>query len=85
MIHARHMLGWIVIHDSLYFAVTDAHGCFRIDGIPPGRYNVTMWHQGFVPKGFDKDGRPLYDEPRRVTTEVTIPPRGAAAVSFELR
>ena len=44
-----------------------------------------MWHQGFVQKGFDKDGRPLYDEPRRVTTEVTIPPGGAATANFELR
>lgn len=80
-----HMKAWMVVHDSPYFAVTDEGGTFRIDGIPSGRYKVTMWHQGFVPKGFDKDGRPLYDEPRQVTKEVTIPPRGSAAADFELR
>src|SRR5438034_10516861 len=30
----------------------------------PGTYKVTMWHEGFRPRGVDKDGRPLYDEPR---------------------
>ncbi len=41
-----------------------------------------MWHQGFVQKGFDKDGRPVYDEPWKVTKEVTISPGGLAAVDF---
>lgn len=80
-----HMKAWMVVHDSPYFAVTDAGGNFRIDGIPPGKYNVTMWHEGFVQKGSDKDGRPVYDEPRRMTKEVTIPPKGSAAADFELR
>jgi hypothetical protein len=79
------MRAWIVVHDNPYVAVTDDAGSFRIDGIPPGQYNVTMWHQGFVPRGADKDGRPLYDEPRRVTRPVTISPRGTAVVDFELR
>jgi hypothetical protein len=44
-----------------------------------------MWHEGFRPKGVDKDGRPLYDEPRTITRDVTIAPRGAATVEFELK
>ena len=80
-----HMFGWIVLHDSPYFAVTDDRGAFSIDGIPPGTYKVTMWHEGFRPKGVDKDGRPLYDEPRTVTKDVTIGPKTTVSVDFELR
>jgi len=79
-----HMFAWIVAHDSPYFAVTDDKGNFKIDGIPPGKYTVTMWHEGFLPSGTDKDGRPVYEE-RRVTREVSIPPRGSVTVDFELK
>ena len=80
-----HMSAWILVHDSPYVAVTDERGAFRIPDVPPGTYKVTMWHAGFRPKGADKDGRPVYDEPRTVTKEVTIAPRAVATVEFELR
>ena len=80
-----HMTAWMIVHDSPYYAVTDERGAFRIDGIPPGTYKVTMWHEGFRPRGLDKDGRPLYDEPRTVTKDVTIAPRATATVDFELK
>jgi hypothetical protein len=80
-----HMSAWLIVHDNPYYAVTDERGTFRIDGIPPGSYKVTMWHEGFRPKGLDKDGRPLYDEPRTVTKDVTIAPRATATVDFELK
>ena len=80
-----HMFGWLVVHDSPYVAVTDEHGAFRIDGVPPGTWKVTMWHEGFRAKGVDKDGRPAYDEPRTVTKEITVAPRGTASVEFELK
>jgi hypothetical protein len=34
--------------------------------------------------GKDKDGRPVYDVPRVLTQEITIPPKGEANVEFEL-
>ncbi len=80
-----HMTAWMIVHDSPYYAVTDERGAFRIDGIPPGSYKITMWHEGFRPKGLDKDGRPLYDEPRTITRDVTIAPRATATVDFELK
>jgi hypothetical protein len=80
-----HMFAWVYVHDSPYVAVTDERGAFRIAGVPPGTYRVTLWHEGFRPRGIDKDGRPLYDEPQRVTREVTVAPRGTATVDFELR
>ena len=80
-----HMSGWLVVHDSPYVAVTDDHGAFRIDGVPPGTWKVTMWHEGFRAKGVDKDGRPLYDDPRTVTKGVTVAAKGTATVEFELK
>ncbi len=80
-----HMSAWMIVHDSPYVAVTDERGAFRIADVPPGTYKVTMWHAGFRPRGADKDGRPVYDEPRTVTKEVTIAPKATAAVEFELR
>jgi plastocyanin len=80
-----HMFAWMIVHDSPYVAVTDDKGAFRIDGIPPGSYKVTMWHEGFQARGVDKDGRPQFDEPRTVTKEITIAPKGSATVEFELK
>ncbi len=79
-----HMTAWIVAHDSPYFAVTDEKGNFKIDGIPPGKYAVSMWHEGFVPKGTDKDGRLMYEE-SRVRREITIPRGGLVSLDFELK
>lgn len=80
-----HMSAWLVVHDSPYVVVTDAQGAFRIDGVPPGTWRVTLWHQGFRQRGVDKDGRPLYDEPTTITKDVTVAPRATATVEFELR
>jgi len=41
--------------------------------------------RGLPRKGVDKDGRPSYDEPRTVTKEITLAPKGTAAVEFELK
>jgi plastocyanin len=80
-----HMFAWLVVHDSPYVTVTDARGAFRIAEVPAGTWKVTLWRAGFRPKGADKDGRPLYDEPRTVTREVTIAPKATAMVDFELK
>lgn len=79
-----HMFAWVVVHDSPYFAVTDERGRFAIEGIPPGTYEVTLWHEGFVPRGFDRDGRPLYDEPRAVSRKVTVPAGDRVTLDFVL-
>lgn len=38
--------GYIAVFEHPYFAVTDANGAFRIDGIPAGTYVVKTWHEG---------------------------------------
>jgi hypothetical protein len=80
-----HMFGWVYVHDSPYVAITDESGRYRIDGIPPGKYKVSLWHEGFTPRGTDKDGRPQYEEPRTATRDITIAPKATAALDFEIK
>ncbi|MGH7321744.1 MAG: carboxypeptidase regulatory-like domain-containing protein [Candidatus Rokuibacteriota bacterium] len=79
-----HMRAWIVVRDNPYVAVSDDSGQFRIADVPPGRYKVVAWHEGWLVTGRDKDGRPVYDAPRVVTREVTVPARGEVTVDFDL-
>ena len=39
------MAGWIVVTDSPYYAVTDANGKFKLEGVPAGTYTVKFWHE----------------------------------------
>jgi hypothetical protein len=41
-----YMLGWIVIVDTPWHARTDRNGAFSVANVPPGRYRVTVWHEG---------------------------------------
>ena len=36
--------GWMVVLDHPYFAQTDAKGTFKIEGVPPGKYQIRSWH-----------------------------------------
>jgi hypothetical protein len=80
-----HMSAWMIVHDSPYVAVTDEQGAFRIEGIPPGSYRVSLWHEGYRRRGTDPNGRPLFEEPHTITKDVTIAPRATATVAFELK
>ena len=80
-----HMRAWVVVRDNPYVAVTDAEGRFRLTDVPPGRYRIVAWHEGWVVTGKDKDGRPTHDAPRVLGQEVTVPAKGEATVEFELR
>ena len=39
------MLGVIVVVDTPYYAQADASGAFTIKGVPPGDYQMTVWHE----------------------------------------
>ncbi len=36
---------YLAVFDHPYFAVTAPNGTFRIDGVPPGRYRLKVWHE----------------------------------------
>lgn len=55
------MKAWAVVTNSPYYAVTDEKGAFRISGLPPGKYKLRLWHEGFGEKTMAvevKEGRP---------------------------
>ena len=63
--------------------MTDEAGRFRIPEIPPGRYTLRVWHEGWRVVGSDS-GRPRFSSPVILTREVSVSPRQETAVDFEL-
>lgn len=39
------MVGYVYLTDNPYYALTDVHGNFEIDNVPPGRYRLKVWHE----------------------------------------
>ncbi|GAB4152271.1 MAG: hypothetical protein Tsb009_28080 [Planctomycetaceae bacterium] len=41
--------------DHEFFAITDENGKFKIEGLPPGDYSFTLWHEksGYLEKSFE--------------------------------
>jgi plastocyanin len=39
------MEAFVVVHGNPYLAVSDAHGSYTIEGVPPGTYQVRVWHE----------------------------------------
>jgi hypothetical protein len=39
-----YMESWAMTVNNPYYAVTDASGAFRIENIPPGTYQMVVWH-----------------------------------------
>ena len=62
------MQGWFVSQDNPYFVKTDASGNFKLTDVPPGDYEVKVWHGKLGEK----------------TQKVTVPGGGEAKVNFEL-
>jgi plastocyanin len=62
------MQGWFVSEDNPYYAKTDADGNFKLTDVPPGEYEVKVWHGKLGEK----------------TQKVTVPAGGEVKVSFEL-
>ena len=63
------MEGFIVVLDNPFFAVTDANGRFRIEGVPPGAYTVRAWSEKLP----------------EATQPVTVTPGATAQVRIELK
>ena len=38
---------WLMTFDHPYAAVTAADGAARLDGVPPGRWRIVVWHERF--------------------------------------
>jgi plastocyanin len=39
------MRGWVVIAEHPFYAVTNEQGEFVLENVPPGKYNLQVWHE----------------------------------------
>ncbi len=62
------MLGWIVVSDHPYVAVTDEKGDFTLKDVPPGHYKLEIWHETLG----------------KSVKEVTVKPKEEIKVQIEL-
>lgn len=62
------MHAYVFVQKHPYYAVTDENGRFRLTGVPPGQYELRLWHES------------LGETARRVAVE----PNGEASVTYEL-
>jgi hypothetical protein len=68
--------------DHPYFAVTDADGKFEISGVPPGKYTLVAWHEGYKVIR-EEAARPFYDRPHVHRQEIEVKPKESVEVHFE--
>jgi len=61
------MAGWIVVAGHAYYALTDASGNFKIEGVPAGTYTLEYWHEKL-----GKQSKP-----------VTVPATGSVTADLE--
>jgi hypothetical protein len=77
-----HMNAWTAAFDHPYFTVTDAAGKFTLTDVPPGRYTLVAWHEGYNITGF-ASSRPSYDDPHVIRKEITLTAGETLSVNFE--
>ncbi len=64
-----YMQSWAIAVDNPYYVLTDEHGRFSLEDVPPGTYDLRAWHPGV---------RQVVKKP------VTIEPGGTLTVDFQL-
>ncbi|MEK6600522.1 MAG: carboxypeptidase regulatory-like domain-containing protein [Candidatus Binatota bacterium] len=62
------MSGWFFVAENPYFSVTDNSGSFKLTDVPPGTYNLEVWHETLG----------------KVSQKVTVKAKEEAKVTFEL-
>ena len=65
-----YMESWAISVENPYYVLTDAHGNFSLENIPPGTYDLRAWHPSVK---------------QVIKQAVTIKPSGTLRVDFELQ
>jgi plastocyanin len=67
-----HMLAYIYVVDTPFFAKTDASGAASIDGVPAGDYELQLWHYALAAP---QPAQPLHMTDDKATAAFTVPLR----------
>ncbi len=59
------MVAWVVVLDTPHFGMTDATGRVQLEGVPPGEYQLRVWHERL----------PLHVQPHNQTIRWTGAPQ----------
>ena len=82
---------WVISHP--YYAITDESGRFELTGVPPGKYVLVAWHEGWTVVRHQGTidvlaqrvvQRPTFSDPRTWEQKVTVVPKGETTVEFEI-
>ncbi len=65
-----------------YFAVTNEDGAFEISGVPPGKYTLVVWHEGYKVIR-EETSRPFYDRPHIHRQELDVKPNESINLRFQ--
>jgi len=74
-----------------YYAVTDETGRFELTGVPPGRYELVAWHEGWgvlkQEAAFDvlterRVSRPVFSDPKTWQKGISVSANEKAVVDF---
>jgi hypothetical protein len=84
------MRGYLFVDDHPYYTRTDAQGRFRLERVPPGRYELVYWHPSWLEERHDRDPetslviRLAFRPPVERRQQVEVPPQGNVAADFSL-
>ena len=83
----------ILVVKNPYYAVTDEHGFFRLTDVPPGKYEIEAWHEGWQNMSAEtvldvaaqvKVQRPIYSPPESWAKKVNVKPGETSEINFSI-
>ena len=79
------MSAFAIVTDHPYVALTDNKGRYEIKDIPPGKYQVEFWHEGWKITEKQAGGAIAYSEPLISVKEANITSGGNTVLNFQLK
>jgi plastocyanin len=82
------MSAFIVVAEHPYYTITDDHGEFILENVPPGTYQLRVWHGGVHIRESRSSGSEVikyfYEEPYAVSEEIHVKPGVTTEADFRI-